>query len=124
MRYICLVYLDEVKMVTLAKDPAAIGAFEKEIVAYDQKLNEKGVLVMASPLKRVREAVNDPSSQRAYVSHGWPTCRDEGTTRWLHVDQRARPQRGDRSRRTFAIGKDRIYRSASGGHPGWPQSTA
>jgi hypothetical protein len=30
MRYICLVYLDEVKMVTLAKDPAAIGAFEKD----------------------------------------------------------------------------------------------
>ena len=57
MRYMCLVYLDEEKMVAFAKDPVAIGAFEKEVVAYDQALNDKGVLVMASPLKRVREAV-------------------------------------------------------------------
>ena len=57
MRYMCLVYLEEEKMVALAKDPAAIGAFEEEVVAYDQKVNEKGVLVVASPLKRVREAV-------------------------------------------------------------------
>ena len=57
MRYMCLVYLEEEKMVELAKDPTAIGAFEEEVVAYDQEVREKGVLVMASPLKRVREAV-------------------------------------------------------------------
>src|SRR5262249_37739261 len=57
MRYMCLVYLDEEKMVAFAKDPVAIEALEKEVVAYDQELNDKGVLVMASPLKRVREAV-------------------------------------------------------------------
>lgn len=57
MRFMCLVYLDEEKMVAFAKDPLAIGAFEKEVVAYDQALNDKGVLVMASPLRRVREAV-------------------------------------------------------------------
>ena len=57
MRYMCLVYVDEEKMVAFAKDPVAIGAFEKEVVAYDQALKDKGVLVMASPLKRVREAV-------------------------------------------------------------------
>ena len=57
MRYMCLVYLDEEKMVAFAKDPVAIGAFEKEVIAFDQELNHKGVLVMASPLKRVREAV-------------------------------------------------------------------
>jgi len=57
MRHICLVYLEEEKMVALAKDPAAIGAFEEEVVAYDQKVNEMGVFVITSPLKRVREAV-------------------------------------------------------------------
>ena len=57
MRYLCLVYLEEEKMVALARDPAAIGAFEDEVVAYDQEVKEKGVVVMASPLKRVREAV-------------------------------------------------------------------
>ena len=57
MRYMCLIYLNEEKMVAFAKDPVAIGAVEKEVVAYDKELKDKGVLVMASPLKRVRQAV-------------------------------------------------------------------
>jgi hypothetical protein len=53
----CLVYLEEEKMVSLAKDPAAIGKFENEVTALDRDLKESGALIMASPLRRVREAV-------------------------------------------------------------------
>jgi len=53
----CLVYLDEEKMVSLAKDPVAIGELEREVTASDQDLKESGMFIMASPLRRVREAV-------------------------------------------------------------------
>jgi len=65
------------------------SAREKEVVACDQELNDKGVLAMASPLKRVREAVTIRvrDGRRPPMAPS-PRLRK---ARRLHVDRRARP---------------------------------
>jgi hypothetical protein len=111
MRYMCLVYVDEEKMAAFAKDSVTIGA---KVVAYDQELNNKGVLVMASPLKRVREAVTiRVRDGRMSATDGPFAETKEQLGGFMLID--ARPQRGDCSRRTFAVGKDRLDRGASAG---------
>jgi len=124
MRYICLVYLDEEKMVAFAKDPAAIGAFEKEVVAYDRELNDKGVLVMASPLKRAREAVTiRVRDGRMSATDGPFAETKEQLGGFTLIDVRdlneaiALAERSPLAR----IGSIEVRPV---GHPGWPESTA
>ena len=124
MRYMCLVYLDEEKMVALAKDPGAISAFEKEVVAYDQELNDKGVLVMASPLRRVREAVTiRVRGGRMSATDGPFAETKEQLGGFMLIDVRdlneaiALAERSPLAR----IGSIEVRPA---GHPGWPESTA
>jgi hypothetical protein len=124
MRYMCLVYLDEGKMVALAKDLGAISAFEKEVVAYDQELNDKGVLVMASPLKRVREAVTiRVRDGRMSATDGPFAETKEQLGGFTLIDVRdlneaiALAERSPLAR----IGSIEVRPT---GHPGWPEGTA
>jgi hypothetical protein len=124
MRYMCLVYLDEEKMVAFAKDPGAIGAFEKEVVAYDQELNDKGVLVMASPLKRVREAVTiRVRDGRMSATDGPFAETKEQLGGFTLIDVR------DLNEAIALAECSPLARIGSievrpVGHPGWPESTA
>ena len=124
MRYMCLVYLEEEKMVALAKDPAAIGAFEEEVVAYDQKLNEKSVLVVASPLRRVREAVTIRVRNGRRLATDGPfaeTKEQLGGFILIEVpDLNAAIALAERS----PLARVGSIEVRPAGHPGWPQSTA
>ena len=124
MRYMCLVYLDEQKMVAFAKDPEAVSAFEKEVAAYDQGLNDKGVLVMASPLKRVREAVTiRVRGGRMSATDGPFAETREQLGGFMLIEVRdlneaiALAERSPLAR----IGSIEVRPA---GHPGWPESTA
>ena len=124
MRYMCLVYIEEEKMVALAKDPAAIAAFEEEVTAYDQKVNEKGVLVIASPLKRVREAVTIRVRNGRKLATDGPfaeTKEQLGGFILIEVpDLNAAIAIAERSP-LARIGSIEVRPV---GHPGWPQSAA
>jgi hypothetical protein len=124
MRFMCLVYLDEKKMVALAKDPGAINAFEKEVVAYDQELNNKGVLVIASPLKRVREAVTIRVRDGRMSATDGPFAETrEQLGGFILIDVR------DRNEAIALAERSPLARIGSievrpAGHPGWPENTA
>jgi len=124
MRYMCLVYLEEEKMVALAKDPGAVCTFEKEVVAYDQELNDKGVLVMASPLKRVREAVTiRVRDGRMSATDGPFAETKEQLGGFMLIDVR------DLNEAIALAERSPLARVGSievrpAGHPGWPESTA
>ena len=124
MRYMCLVYLDEEKMVAFAKDPLAIGAFEREVVAYDRELNDKGVLVMGSPLRRVREAVTiRVRDGRMSATDGPFAETKEQLGGFILIDVR------DLNEAIELAGRSPLARIGSievrpVGHPGWPESTA
>jgi len=124
MRYMCLVYLDEEKMVAFAKDPLAIGAFEREVVAYDRELNDKGVLVMGSPLRRVREAVTiRVRDGRMSATDGPFAETKEQLGGFILIDVR------DLNEAIDLAGRSPLARIGSievrpVGHPGWPESTA
>jgi len=121
MRYMCLVYLEEEKMVALARDPAAIQAFEEEVVAYDQKVNEMGVLVIASPLKRVREAVTVRVRKGRALATDGPfaeTKEQLGGFILIEVpDLNAAIAIAERS----PLAKVGSIEVRPVGHPGWPQ---
>jgi hypothetical protein len=123
MRYMCLVYVDEEKMAAFAKDSVTIGAFEKEVVAYDQELNNKGVLVMASPLKRVREAVTiRVRDGRMSATDGPFAETKEQLGGFMLIDAR------DRNEAIALAVRSPLARIGSIevrplGHPGWPERT-
>jgi len=121
MRYMCLVYLEEEKMVALARDPAAIQAFEEEVVAYDQKVNEKGVLVIASPLKRVREAVTiRVRNGRALATDGPFAETKEQLGGFLLIEVPDLNAAIDIAQRS-PLAKVGSIEVRPVGHPGWPQ---
>jgi hypothetical protein len=118
----CLVYLDEEKMVALAKDPEAIGALEKEVIAYDQELEDKGVMVMASPLKRVQKAVTvRVRGGRISATDGPFAETKEQLGGFILIDVR------DLNEAIALAGRSPLARVGSievrpAGHPGWSES--
>lgn len=121
MRYMCLVYVDEEKMVALAKDEAAIGAFEKEVQARDRDLEARGVLIMASPLKRVREAVTvRVRDGRMSATDGPFAETKEQLGGFMLVDVRDLNEAIQIAERS-PLAKVGSIEVRPVGHPGWPE---